>query len=170
MPQNRFLFLISLILLPCLTYFMHEYAHWIVYRFYGIDAQLSLNTIELSQEDLVLTKGQQFLIYGSGVFFSLFQGITGYVIALNRDLYFGSSLLLSAAVFRWTAILQGIVSSSDEIKMSQAMGVHDIVWPLIISGSFFLMIFYVYTRGLPLKFIYGTSLLFLLIIYFYSLI
>ena len=170
MLQNRFLYLISLLLLPCLTYFLHEYVHWIVYRFYGIDALLFLNTIELSQEDVALTKSQQFLIYGSGVFFSLFQGITGYVIALNRDLYFGSSLLLSAAVFRWTAILQGVYSSSDEIKMSQAMGVHDILWPLIISGSFFLMIFYVYTRGLPLKFIYGTSLLFLLITYFYSLI
>lgn len=63
MLQNRFLYLISLLLLPCLTYFLHEYVHWIVYRFYGIDALLFLNTIELSQEDVALTKSQQFLIY-----------------------------------------------------------------------------------------------------------
>ena len=61
-----------LILSPCLTYFMES---WIVYRFMDRCTTVA-NTIELSQEDLVLTKGQR--IYGSGVFFSLFQGITSY--------------------------------------------------------------------------------------------
>ncbi|MGC6480275.1 MAG: hypothetical protein ACON42_07840 [Flavobacteriaceae bacterium] len=170
MPQNRFLFLLFLIVLPCLTYFLHECTHWLVYRFYGIDARLDLNTISLPQE-IGLTSTQQFIIYGSGVFFSLIQGIIGYFIALRKDIFIGSSLLLSAAVFRWAAILQGIVSSSDEIKMSQAMGVYDSVWPLIISGSFFMMLFYVYKKGrLEMKFICGISLIFLLITYLYSLI
>ncbi len=168
MPTNRFL--LFLIILPCTTYFFHECAHWLAYYFYGIDARLALNTIRLPQQ-IELTPTQQFIIYGSGVFFSLTQGIIGYTIAFKRDLLFGSALLLSAAVFRWAAILQGIVSSSDEIKMSQANGTHDFVWPLLISVSFFLMLFYVHKkRGLPMKYMAGVGLLFLFITYVYSMI
>lgn len=34
-----------LIILPCLTYFFHEFAHWIAYQFYSIEVHLTLNTI-----------------------------------------------------------------------------------------------------------------------------
>ena len=87
--------------LPCLTYFLHECAHWLAYLFYGIDARLDINTIRLPQQ-IELTSTQQFIIYGSGVFFSLSQGIIGYGIAFKKEVYFGGSLLLSAAVFRLT--------------------------------------------------------------------
>ena len=170
MPQNRFLFLLFLMVLPCLTYFLHECAHWLAYLFYGIDARLDINTIRLPQQ-IELTSTQQFIIYGSGVFFSLGQGIIGYGIAFKKDVYFGSSLLLSAAVFRCAAILQGVVSTSDEIKMSRAMTIHDSVWSLIISGSFFLMLFHLLKkRELPMKYTCGASLLFLLVTYGYSVI
>ena len=170
MPRFRFLFLLFLIALPCLTYFLHECAHWLAYHFYGIDARLVINTIRLPQQN-ELTSTQQFIIYGSGVFFSLIHGIIGYSIAFKKDVYFGSSLLLSAAVFRWAAIFKGVVSTSDEIKMSRAMGIHDLVWPLITSIGFFLMLFHLHQKwGLPMKYMCGMSLLFLLITYGYSVI
>ena len=162
---------IFLLLLPCLTYFLHECTHLIVYRLYGINASLAINTIALPQEEMNFTNTQKIYIYGSGVFFSLLQGIFGFVMTLKKESFTGFLILLSAAVFRWAATIQGVFSSSDEIKISQAMNNPDFVWPLIISSSFFLMIFYVYKeRKLPKKSIYGTGLLFLLITYFYSLI
>ena len=52
-----------LIILPCLTYFFHEFAHWIAFRFYNIEAHLSLNTIRLINEIIELTSTQKFIIY-----------------------------------------------------------------------------------------------------------
>lgn len=115
MPNLRLPHFFFLILLPCFTYFFHECAHWLAYLFYEINAQLIVNTILLPKE-IRLSSIQKVLIYGSGVFFSLLQGVIGFWIVQKKETVFGFYLLLSAAIFRWTAIIQGIFSSSDELK------------------------------------------------------
>ena len=98
-----------------------ECAHWLAYHSYKIDAQLTTNTIRLPTE-IRLTSMQKVIIYGSGVFFTLQQGVIGFWLTLKKDSFIGFYILLSAAVFRWAAIIQGIFSSSDELKVSLAMG------------------------------------------------
>ena len=68
MPQKTISIFISYSM--CLTYFM-EYAHWIVYRFYGQDAQLSQIRLNFHRR-FSINQRQQFLIYR--VFFSFLTG------------------------------------------------------------------------------------------------
>lgn len=151
-----------------MTYFFHEFSHWLAYHFYEIDAQLSLNTIRLPKE-IRLTSIQKVLVYGSGVFFTLLQGFIGFWLALKKDSLTGFYILLSAAVFRCAAIIQGVFSSSDELKVSHAMDIPPLFCPLLIGISFLGMVFYSYKKlNIPLKTLTIASLIFLLITYAYS--
>ena len=170
MTNLRLSHFIFLILLSCLTYFFHECAHWLAYYSYEIDAQLNVNTIRLPQE-IRLTAMQKVIIYGSGVFFTLLQGYIGFLLALKKDSFIGFYILLSAAVFRWAAIIQGIFSSSDELKVSLAMGTPAWFWPILIGITFLGMVFYSSKKlNIPLKTLTMTSLGFLLVTYLYSLL
>ena len=83
MTNLRFSHFLFLFLLPCFTYFFHEYAHWLAYHSYEIDAQLYVNTIRLPKE-IRLTAMQKVIIYGSGVIFTLLQGVIGFWVALKK--------------------------------------------------------------------------------------
>ena len=168
MTNLRFSHFLFLFLLPCLTYFFHEYAHWLAYHSYEIDAQLYVNTIRLPKE-IRLTAMQKVIIYGSGVIFTLLQGVIGFWVALKKDSLIGFYILLSAAVFRWAAMMQEIFSTSDELKVSHAMDIPPLFWPLLTGICFFGMVFYSSKKlNVPLKTLTIASLSFLLITYVYS--
>ena len=99
------------------------------------------------------------------------KGILGFLLALKKDSFIGFYILLSAAVFRWAAIIQGIFSSSDELKVSLAMGTPPWFWPILIGITFLGMVFYSSKKlNIPLKTLTMTSLGFLLVTYLYSLL
>lgn len=170
MSRIRLVYFVFNFLLPCMTYFFHECVHWLAYRSIGINGRLTINTIVFSQE-LVLSSTQNAFIYGSGVLFTLFQGVMGFVITIKREATFGFNILLSAAIFRWAAILQGLISSSDEIKIGIALGMHPSIWPISISVSFFGMVYYSFRNmKFSLKTFFSNSLLFLLLTILISLL
>ena len=170
MTNLRFSHFLFLFLLPCLTYFFHEYAHWLAYHSYEIDAQLYVNTIRLPKE-IRLTAMQKVIIYGSGVIFTLLQGVIGFWVALKKDSLIGFYILLSAAVFRWAAMMQEIFSTSDELKVSLAMEIPSFSWPLLIAITFLGMVFYSSKKlNFPIKNLTKISLSFLLATYLYSLL
>jgi len=143
MNLPHFTFLLGLIVVACLTYFLHECAHGLAYFYFEIDFDLKLNTIVLQKDNLFLTQFQKSVIYGSGVGFTFLQGATGFLLVKKDSSNFGFLLLLSAAVFRWAATLQGIWTGSDEIQMmSLAMGLPTTFWPLLVSLSFLIMVIY----------------------------
>lgn len=84
MSRIRLVYFVFIFLLPCMTYFFHECVHWLAYRSIGINGRLTINTIVFSQE-LVLSSTQNAFIYGSGVLFTLFQGVMGFVITIKRE-------------------------------------------------------------------------------------
>ncbi len=129
-----------------------------------------MNTIILQKDDLFLTHFQKRVIYGSGVGFAFLQGVTGFLLFKKGSSNFGFLFLLSAAVFRWAATLQGIWTVSDEIQMSIAMGLPTAFWPLLVSLSFLILVVYSKRKMAVynLKLI-GTSSLFLLVTYLFSL-
>lgn len=51
-------FLLDLIVVACLTYFLHECAHGLAYFYFEIDFDLKLNTIVLQKDNLFLTQFQ----------------------------------------------------------------------------------------------------------------
>ncbi len=162
---------IGLLLLPCFTYFSHECAHGLAYLFFEIDFNLKLNTIVLQAEPMPFTKIQKIVIYGSGVGFSFLQGFVGFLLLKKYRASFGFLLLLSAAVFRWAAIFQGIWAGSDEKQMSLAMGLPTAVWPLFISLSFLIMVLFSKKKmAVSNRKLFGTIFLFLLVTFLFSLI
>lgn len=110
------------------------------------------------------------MIYGSGFGFTFLQRVTGFLLVKKGSSNFRFFLLLSAAVFRWAATLHGIWTGSDEIQMSLAMGLPTAFWPLLVSLSFLIMAVYSKRKMTVsnLKLI-GTSSLFLLVTYLFSL-
>ena len=164
-------FLLDLIVVACLTYFLHECAHGLAYFYFEIDFDLKLNTIVLQKDDLFLTQFQKSVIYGSGVGFTFLQGVTGFLLVKKDSSNFGFLLLLSAAIFRWAAALQGIWTSSDEIQMSIAMGLPTTFWHLLVSLSFLIMVIYTKRKmAVSNQKLFGVSSLFLLVTYLFSLI
>src|SRR5210317_1913352 len=103
MNLPHFTFLLGLIVVACLTYFLHECVHGLAYLYFEIDFDLKLNTIVLQKDDLSLTQFQKSVSYGSGVGFTVLQGVTGLLLVKKGSSNFGFFLLLSAAVFRWAA-------------------------------------------------------------------
>lgn len=163
-------FLLGLIVVACLTYFLHECAHGLAYFYFEIDFDLKLNTIVLQKDDLFLTQFQKDVIYGSGVGFTFLQGVTGFLLVKKDSSNFGFLLLLSKAVFRWAATLQGIWTASDEIQMSIAMGLPTTFWPLLVSMSFLIMVIYSKRKmAVSNQKLFGVSSLFLLVTYLFSL-
>ena len=171
MNLPHFTFLLGLIVVACLTYFLHECAHGMAYFYFEIDFDLKLNTIVLQKDDLFLTQFQKGVIYGSGVGFTFLQGVTGFLLVKKGSSNFGFLLLLSAAVFRWAATLQGIWTASDEIQMSIAMGLPTTFWPLLVSLSFLILVIYSKRKmAVSNQKLFGVSSLFLLVTYLFSLI
>ena len=170
MNLPHFTFLLGLIEVACLTYFLHECAHGLAYFYFEIDFDLKLNTIVLQKDDLFLTQFQKSVIYGSGVGFTFLQGVTGFLLVKKDSSNFGFLLLLSKAVFRWAATLQGIWTASDEIQMSIAMGLPTTFWPLLVSMSFLIMVIYSKRKmAVSNQKLFGVSSLFLLVTYLFSL-
>ena len=171
MQTQFFAYYFFLVLISCLTYFLHECAHGLAYFYFEIDFDLKLNTIVLQKDDLFLTQFQKSVIYGSGVGFTFLQGVTGFLLVKKGSSNFGFLLLLSAAVFRWAATLQGIWTGSDEIQMSIAMGLPTTFWPLLVSLSFLILVIYSKRKmAVSNQKLFGVSSLFLLVTYLFSLI
>ena len=103
--------------------------------------------------------------------FPYFKGLLDFGWLLKKESLIGFYILVSAAVFRWAAIIQGIFSSSDELKVSLAMDIPSFSWPLLIAITFLGMVFYSSKKlNFPIKNLTKISLSFLLATYLYILL
>lgn len=159
------------LIIPCLTYFLHEVFHWLAYLFYGIDAFLTLNGIQLPEAQLILTKEQQLIIYGSGVLFTFSQGILAYYLLLKRANKIAYISLLSVFILRFAAELLNFAHPSDEGKISLALGLPQHFISFFVVGLLAILVYRtVRHQNYSFLKVLGEMILVLLTIYLYSLL
>jgi hypothetical protein len=73
--NNIILYTSVLALASFLTFFFHEMSHWVSYELLGYDAGFTLNTANLKDSEIVLSKTQKIITSGSGPLFTILQAL-----------------------------------------------------------------------------------------------
>ena len=162
---------LQLILIGCLTYFIHELVHLLAHLSLGHTVDFKINRMDLIQPEKIMDNWKQAWVSGSGAFFTFFQGIVAYLLLRKSSSRFWFNVLLSAFVLRFAAALLGLIKSSDEIKTSIAMGLPSSFWTIIVLfGLLYLIIRAKQNLALQPRIVLTHFSLLLMMTYLFSLI
>lgn len=163
--------IVQLVVIGCLTYFLHELAHLLAHLSLSHTVDFKINRMDLISPEKISEAWKQGWVSGSGAFFTFFQGIIAYKLLKKTSSLFWFNILLSAFVLRFAAALLGLIKSSDEIKTSIAMGLPSYFWTsIVLGGLFFLLVKAKKQLNIPVKIVLGNFLILLGITYLFSLI
>lgn len=162
---------LQLILIGCLTFFIHELVHFLAHLSLGHTVNFNINHIDLIQPKKIMDNWKQAWVSGSGAFFTFFQGFVAFLMLKKKSSRFWFNVLLSAFVLRLAAALLAIIKSSDEIKTSIAMGLPSYFWTSIVLLGLLYLIFKAKNKiGLKPRIILIHFTLLVIVTYLFSLI
>ncbi|MGB2171621.1 MAG: hypothetical protein ACPH63_06975 [Flavobacteriaceae bacterium] len=132
--KSKIAHLIQLIVIGCLTYFIHELAHYYAHLSLGHTVDFKINRMDLIDPTKISSGWKQGWVAGSGVLITFLQGSVAYVLLIKRPLMLWFNILLSSFTLRFAAALLGLVKSSDEIKTSIALGLPPYGLTIVLLG------------------------------------
>lgn len=80
---------LQLILIGCLTFFIHELVHFLAHLSLGHTVNFNINHIDLIQPKKIMDNWKQAWVSGSGAFFTFFQGFVAFLMLKKNHLVFG---------------------------------------------------------------------------------
>jgi hypothetical protein len=135
---NYFLAVLAVVLI---TWFIHEFAHWVAYRSFGFEAFMSFNKAGVRGNALPSIT-QQMIGTAAGPIITLLQAIIAYMIlnkkGWNKYIY---PLLFTAFYMRFLAGIMNVISPNDEGVISQHFGLGLFTISILISAILFWMVF-----------------------------
>lgn len=139
--NNIILYTIVLTIASFLTFFFHEMSHWIAYELLGYDAGFSLNSANLKNPKIELSKTQRIITSGSGPLFTIIQAILVYfLIKKRRNLFFYPFLFLPF-LMRLGAGVANVFQPNDEGRISLYLGLNLYAISFIVVGFLFFLVY-----------------------------
>jgi len=111
------------ILATFLTFFFHEFFHWVAYELLGYEAGFTLNTSSLKDE-VTLTNVEKIITSGAGPLFTIVQALVFFVILKkynNKLLY---PFLFIPFIMRLGATWANQFNPNDEGRISLILGLN----------------------------------------------
>ena len=129
------------ILTVLITWFVHEFTHWITSQLLGYESFMRLNSVGPLNGDLS-DEVDKAIISISGPIITILQGIIIFIIlkskGWNKYLYL---FLFTAFYMRFFAGLMNFINPNDEARFSQFLGIGTHTVSLIVSIFLFSMVY-----------------------------
>lgn len=107
-----------------LTFFLHEFCHWLAYQFLGYDAGFSLNAAGLKDKEISLSKTERIITAAAGPVFTLLQAIVFYFILKKHKNILLYPFLFVPFVMRLGALWANQFKPNDEGRISLDLGLN----------------------------------------------
>jgi hypothetical protein len=134
-------FIAALIIVVFITWFIHEFAHWLTSVFLGYETIMRLNSTSTvaGQNPTELHNN---ITSAAGPVITIIQGLIAFVILKfrqwNKYLY---ALLFTAFFMRFLASLMNFINLNDEGRISAYLKMGVFTLPFIVSGILFYMVY-----------------------------
>lgn len=142
LTKNNILKYFGIVLLATfLSFLFHEIAHWVSYELLGFDASFTLNTANVKDKNVELTKMQNIISDASGPIFTIFQAIFFYFLLLKKNNIFLYPFLFIAFVQRLMAGIFNTFQPNDEGRISLNLDLNLYTISIIVSLFLFWLVY-----------------------------
>lgn len=124
-----------------LSFFFHEIAHWVSYELCGFDAGFTLNTANVKDKSVELTKIQKIITDASGPIFTICQAIFFYFLLRKKNVLFLYPFLFIAFVQRLMAGVFNVFQPNDEGRISLNLGLNLYTTSIVVSLFLFWLVY-----------------------------
>lgn len=139
--SNIVIYFSIVIIVTFLTFFFHEMAHWIAYEALGYDAGFTLNTANVKDKTITLTKVQKIITSGAGPLFTIIQALFFFYWLKRKDNFLVYPFLFIPFAMRLAAGLANIFGPNDEGRISLHLGLPIYIIPILIILFLFWLVF-----------------------------
>lgn len=123
-----------------LTFFFHEMSHWIAYELLGYDAGFTLNTANIKDSSITLSKVERIITSGAGPLFTIIQAIAFYFILKKRNNIMLYPFLFLPFMMRLGAAWANQFNPNDEGRISLDLGLNlYVVSTIVVTFLLFLL-------------------------------
>lgn len=156
-------YIAGLIMVVFITWFIHEFAHWLTSEYLGYETIMRLNsTYAVAGQNQ--TELHNNIISAAGPVITIIQGLIAFVFLKlwqwNKYVY---AFLFTAFFMRFLASLMNFINLNDEGRISAYFSWGVFTLPCMVSGILFYMVYNI-SRKYKLKWKFQLSLSLLLII------
>jgi hypothetical protein len=145
-----------------LTWFLHEFAHWLTGELLGYNMIMTLNTC-YPINDTYAQNWHQHIISAAGPIITMIEALAAYLLLKRDHSHFLFPFLLTCFYMRLVAGGISVINPNDEARISQSLGIGTFTLPIIVSAILFYLVFRtVKTRGFTTKQIAITIVLIML--------
>lgn len=153
-------FIASTIIVVFLTFFIHEFAHWLTSEYLGYETIMRLNGVS-PVPGQHSTDLHNIITSAAGPVITIIQGLLAFVFLKfrqwNKYVY---AFLFTALFMRSLAGIMNFIMLNDEGRISEYLKLGTFTLPLIVSGILFYMVFKTTAKyKLKWKFLLSLSLL-----------
>lgn len=133
------------------TWFVHEFAHWLMGELLGNEMAITLNTCYPISKTYVQNWHQN-VISAAGPVVTLIEALIIYLLLKRNYSYLFFPFLLTCFYMRLVAGGISLINPNDEARISQSLGIGTFTLPTIVSAVLFYLVFRtVKTRGFTTK-------------------
>lgn len=113
-----------IIIATFLTFFFHEFFHWIAYQLLGYDAGFTLNTASLKNNEIVLSNTERIITSAAGPIFTIIQAFVFFSILKKIDNQLLYPFLFIPFIMRLGATWANQFNPNDEGRISLILGLN----------------------------------------------
>lgn len=138
--KNTFKYFLLVVISGFITFLFHEMGHWLSYELLGYKAGFTLNTSNIKDTSLTLSKYEKLISDAAGPIITIIQALVVFYWLKNKNNFFIYPLLFIPFVMRLAAGFANIIQANDEGRISTTLGFPIYIIPIMII---FLLLFLV---------------------------
>lgn len=147
-----FKYIANVVFAVILTWFVHEFAHWLTSELLGYEAVMQLNGVR-PQYGVYPTEHHQVIISISGPIITILQGMLFYFMLKKRWNKYLYPLLFTPFYMRFFAGAMNFLNPNDEARVGQYLGIGTHTLSIIVSIFLFALVYIISKKHkLGLKF------------------
>ncbi len=139
-------YIAALIIVVFITWFIHEFAHWLTSEYLGYESIMRLNGVSPVPGQHP-TDLHNIITSAAGPVITIIQGLIAFVFLKfrqwNKYVY---AFLFTALFMRSLAGIMNFIMMNDEGRISEYLKLGAFTLPLIVSGILFYMVFKISTK------------------------
>ncbi len=128
------------VLVGMASIFFHERSHWLVTELFGYETTFTLNTSQVIDQTIQLSRIERLLTAFAEPLFTIFQAVVFYLILNERKRILLYSFLFYPFTLRFGAAIANVFQPNDEGRISLDLGLPLNTISIVVVGFLFVLI------------------------------